>query len=1452
MATPTLAPVEAAKSKADLSRVPSAQRSGSSPLSSLAHFLGAAGNMAIQRAASGPLAHNPAAPAILGGASMSGGGCSCGGTCEECKKKQMQRKGEGGVQSVPSAFEGALARSGAGTPLAPHTRGIMEDRFGDRFDDVRVHADSSAAEAAHHVSAHAFTMGRDVYFGAGRYDPHSTGGQKLIAHELTHVLQQRRGAVTPGLKSLNATAHDDAFEREAELVESAFEKSANLAASPEGHSIPSRVPATTRESHPVQRKCACGGTCSECSKKQPETQPGEPNKHPLQRKLGGCSETSSSAETEQVERLSGPKSIQRKCACGGSCPKCSGQGSPPAEETVKRPLQRKPGAADSAPPEVIPDKPARADERVLPQDQAIQRKCGCGAPERKLDEETKKVVQRKGEPQAGPAQNKVNPPSAVKNENAAGRDVHGAAAANPAHRGGPRAPRKPGTHLGGFRRPGTAGRPTGNLQRSGAGSLSVAHHNDHYEREAEAASAEVARGGMVSSEKFSKLDRLAIQPFSWEWCNPFSDPDCGLSSTASVVKGEAEELADEVRDAAEELADAIGGVLEWIDNLLVITIPPMQVCDPHTVQMTLPEVGIDIPFLAGVLPLGPVEIYGELGAHLGFTPEISFHIGPCKTHEIKIEIHPISLAAKARGGAEITFGLGLGAELHAGIFGEVGAIVMWPDPPIVAKIPAVHLEAGLAGFLRIAAADRFGFDISAEASLSGFDFSLNVANDFGLATDLGLAGYGSLSVLGTNLCTLYWPLFKDHRDFVLSLGLGLGLDIDEDAAPSLSVDPDAPSFDKLDWDDLGFKIQRDMFKDNCPLCDFLRDLDLMPSQRGGEWKGTPVWPHGPLSVYKRDPLIPSRALCRGACGADCDTCRHENPHRECEETGDGSHFWWVYPNYEICGTHDGCRQHDACYDWCADKYNEKGKLGVILGPCHRLCDLECICNYHLPQCVGWIRGGKPHDGQMIFSDEPRKEPGCTGPCPTRKGGKAGEESWVLCMPTLELFPRQDARAPHLHEETGKFTIWEKHVLIPYVGLVSLEIYASGKLDGDLSAGLGPGTLSNICFDFDPHTGAYKARGELRIPADFLAALTATAELGADAKWFLIVKVASAKGTLAATAELAGKATLILSGQIDLSCKGGKPTLESDLDFPRSLALQFDLTAGFDINALGFNVFSRKWKLAHARWDKAWGEDLKVGHTGGPPKFDLRDETISLADLLKWLLSDEAEKTEPPDQQRQVKERPLKTATAKTIPELAPQLNQVSRQTGSLTIGGASSGTGTDMMARFLTSDHGPGSETNGAQKNLLGFRKLPTLAAFGGKGHKQTQVYIRGHLLNAGLSGRGEANNLFPITGQANKDHNTQVEETVKDLVDTQGLVTMYGVRVTDQDPPTRIDVQEDGTCIYEFLNATFACTYGTYTLYTDNTVELTAATNTPIRSTFDTNGFITEVSKKNCPEKNK
>jgi len=72
----------------------------------------------------------------------------------------------------------------------PAIRAFMEERFGVDFSNVRIHADSEAARMARALNAEAFTYGRDIYFGEGRYRPETTKGKKLLAHELTHVVQQ--------------------------------------------------------------------------------------------------------------------------------------------------------------------------------------------------------------------------------------------------------------------------------------------------------------------------------------------------------------------------------------------------------------------------------------------------------------------------------------------------------------------------------------------------------------------------------------------------------------------------------------------------------------------------------------------------------------------------------------------------------------------------------------------------------------------------------------------------------------------------------------------------------------------------------------------------------------------------------------------------------------------------------------------------------------------------------------------------------------------------------------------------------------------------------------------------------------------------------------------------------------------------------------------------------------
>lgn len=79
---------------------------------------------------------------------------------------------------------------GSGSPLPDDVRSFMEPRFGADFSGVRVHTNSSASEMNQSIQAKAFTHGQDIYFNSGNFEPESTSGKELLAHELTHVIQQ--------------------------------------------------------------------------------------------------------------------------------------------------------------------------------------------------------------------------------------------------------------------------------------------------------------------------------------------------------------------------------------------------------------------------------------------------------------------------------------------------------------------------------------------------------------------------------------------------------------------------------------------------------------------------------------------------------------------------------------------------------------------------------------------------------------------------------------------------------------------------------------------------------------------------------------------------------------------------------------------------------------------------------------------------------------------------------------------------------------------------------------------------------------------------------------------------------------------------------------------------------------------------------------------------------------
>ena len=104
---------------------------------------------------------------------------------------------------------------GNGSPLPDKTKDTMQSLFGEDFSNVRVHTNSAVPPAG----AKAHTIGSDIFFASGAYDPSTAAGRGLIGHELTHVVQQAQGRVKvkPGSNGLNIN-DDPALEREADMM----------------------------------------------------------------------------------------------------------------------------------------------------------------------------------------------------------------------------------------------------------------------------------------------------------------------------------------------------------------------------------------------------------------------------------------------------------------------------------------------------------------------------------------------------------------------------------------------------------------------------------------------------------------------------------------------------------------------------------------------------------------------------------------------------------------------------------------------------------------------------------------------------------------------------------------------------------------------------------------------------------------------------------------------------------------------------------------------------------------------------------------------------------------------------------------------------------------------------------------------------------------------------------
>jgi hypothetical protein len=220
--------------------LPSAVARNRSPVESLQRLYGNQAVLQMRNGSGGPPAPSaplrPSQSGILQRKCACGGAAGMSGECEECRKKgkgmlqraflsSRGRETETEGEVPPIVHE--VLRS-PGQPLEPATRAFMESRFGHDFSRVRVHTNSLAARSAEAVAAHAYTVGSDLVFASGRYAPGRRDGQRLLAHELAHVVQQDEARAVDPLTIQDAS---DPAERAADFAAESLSRGEPVASS---------------------------------------------------------------------------------------------------------------------------------------------------------------------------------------------------------------------------------------------------------------------------------------------------------------------------------------------------------------------------------------------------------------------------------------------------------------------------------------------------------------------------------------------------------------------------------------------------------------------------------------------------------------------------------------------------------------------------------------------------------------------------------------------------------------------------------------------------------------------------------------------------------------------------------------------------------------------------------------------------------------------------------------------------------------------------------------------------------------------------------------------------------------------------------------------------------------------------------------------------------------------
>ena len=486
-----------------------------------------------------------------------------------------------------------------------------------------------------------------------------------------------------------------------------------------------------------------------------------------------------------------------------------------------------------------------------------------------------------------------------------------------------------------------------------------------------------------------------------------SDAAGAVADTASAVAGAVADgagavydagveavdwLATEAGQAAQALADALGVGVMITASGLEIDIPGGCPLDGHSQQFTLDAIEKDFMIPIFAMPIAPdVVISGEIGLTGSITPEVQVQVGPICFDPTHILINPLTGNYSISGGISITNALSLGAELRGGIKGELslsGIIPVGPVP-VPVSIPLLSAEGGPAVFARAIGMQTTHIGGSLSYGGGTITASPDIDMDMGIAADLFAGAYAQLSVLGFNLCRIYWQPYEWHGDAAASLGLSGSISgVPGHGITGVSVA--TPTITGIPFDNAALAIDRSQgFTDDCPLisglCAILRTLGYLPSQNGGSWDwnatGAPgsgsfgPGPRlaGPIEAYQKVPGTASGAECRGACGVNCDTCDHLGKIKIFDPvTG----IFWEYDDFQDCNTHDGCREHDAGFDWAADVKRETGTWAMIL-PWHMAANIECACNNLAGNCPAWAFGLPPYDGKMYFAKSVTALPAAT-------------------------------------------------------------------------------------------------------------------------------------------------------------------------------------------------------------------------------------------------------------------------------------------------------------------------------------------------------------------------------------------------------------------------------------------------------------------------------------------